>query len=119
MSNDRKIITFDATGKRLGRLATEIATVLNGKNSPEYAPNRMPNVRVEVSNASRLRLTEAKKKGKIYDRYTGYFGGRREQTLADLIEKKGYRTAVEYAVYGMLPSNRLRSEKMKRLHIQD
>ena len=119
MTTEQRVITIDAAGRRLGRLASEIALLLNGKDSAAYAPNVVPNVRIEVANASRLVLTEAKKKGKIYEHYSGYFGGRKETTLEQLIATKGYSAAVEKAVYGMLPSNRLRREKMKRLHIHD
>ncbi len=113
-----KKITFDATGKRLGRLASDIATVLNGKNTVMYVPNHPSDVIVEVSNVSHMQITERKKKGKVYDRYTGYFGGRREETLEQVIIDKGYQEVLRRAVYGMLPDNRLRRVKMKKLHIQ-
>ena len=119
MSTERRIVTLDATGKRLGRLASEIATILNGKDTENYAPNRIPDVRVEVTHASRLLFTDAKKKGKRYDSYSGYFGGRKEITLEQLIAKKGYREVLNKAVYGMLPNNRLRPEKLKRLHVHE
>ena len=111
--------TFDATNKRLGRLATEIVDILNGKDTPDYMSNRVPDVTVEVLNVSRMQIDEKKKRGKVYDNYSGYFGGRREITLGQLIEKKGYAEALRRAVYGMLPNNRLRSVKMKKIHIQE
>lgn len=112
-------VTIDATGKRLGRLASDIAVKLNGKDSPAHAPNKVPNVTIEVSNAAQMQISEKKKQQKEYKRYTGHFGGLRTTTLAELIEKKGYREALRRAVYGMLPSNRLRDEKMRRLHIAE
>ena len=114
-----RAVTIDATNRRLGRLASEIATVLNGKDTPAYRPNVAPNVSVTVSHASRMQITDKKRKTKIYERYTGYFGGRRTVTLERLIEKKGYGEALRKAVYGMLPDNRLRAVKMKKLHIQE
>ena len=114
-----RTVTIDATNRRLGRLASEIANILNGKDSASYRPNVAPNVTVSVSNASRMHITEKKRKTKVYDRYTGYFGGRRTVTLAQMIEKKGYGEPLRKAVYGMLPHNRLRAIKMKRLQIQE
>ena len=119
MENTVKKVTVDATGKRLGRLASEIANMLNGKDAPDYAPNRVPNIVIEINNASHMQIDERKKKGKIYDHYTGYFSGRQEISLGQLIKKKGYQEALRKAVYGMLPSNRLRAVKMKKLQIHE
>ncbi len=118
MKNEMRTITLDATGKRPGRLASEIADIVNGKDTVVYAPNQAPNVRVKVEHASRMHISEKKKKEKVYDRYSGYFGGRREETLAQVITKKGYGEVLRRAVYGMLPDNRLRTEKMKKIQIQ-
>lgn len=115
----QKKISIDATGKRLGRLASEIAEILSGKHEPTFVPNAVPNVSVTVLNASGMQITEEKKTKKMYDRYTGYFGGRKETSLRQVLEKKGYAEALRRAVYGMLPSNRLRSVKMKRLRISE
>ena len=114
-----KKITINAAGKRIGRLASEISIILNGKDSVEYVPNRAPNVSVEVENASGMQVDRKKKEGKVYQRYTGYFGGRKEITLGALVKKKGFSEVLRRAVYGMLPGNRLRNVKMKNLHIQE
>ena len=119
MSKEIKKVTMDATGKRIGRLATDIVIILSGKDSPHFMPNKIPDTIVSVTNASHMQITDKKKKGKIYDRYTGFFGGRRELTLNQMIEKKGYSEVLRKAVYGMLSDNRLRSKKMKRLHIKE
>ena len=119
MTKKEEKITIDAAGKQPGRLATEIAEILNGKHLPEYAPNILPNVSVEVSNAGQMQITEKKKMNTIYERYTGYFGGRKQMTAAQIIEKKGCREILRRAVYGMLSSNRLRNEKMKKLQINE
>ena len=118
MAASFKKIGLDAAGKRLGRLASDIADMLNGKHSPAYMPNRVPDITVEVANASQMRIDE-RRGGKVYDRYTGFFHGRKEITLTQLAEKKGYREVLRRAVYGMLPGNRLRSVKMNRLHIHE
>ena len=119
MKTDKHTIKIDATGKRPGRLASEIATLLNGKDITTYAPNIAPNVAITIENASKMDISEKKKRGKIYDRYSGYFGGRREETLAQVIKKKGYSEMLRRAIYGMLPNNRLRTVKMKKITIQE
>jgi large subunit ribosomal protein L13 len=117
MTKEKKQFTIDATGKRLGRLATEIATILMGKNSPDMAHNVVADVFVKIENADKLHITEKKKTEKKYKRYTGYPGGLREIPMKKVIEKKGYEEVIRKAVYGMLPGNRLRSKRMKRLII--
>ena len=119
MTEQKQKITISAAGKRIGRLATEIADMLNGKHIVDYAPNKAPDIVIEVSDASKMQITEKKKTDKIYERYTGYFGGRKEMTLSQLIEKKGCGEALRKAVYGMLPGNRLRKVKMKNLLINE
>jgi large subunit ribosomal protein L13 len=111
--------TIDATGKRLGRLATEVATILMGKHRADCVKHQVVDVQVTVENASKLVLDERKLQGKRYDRYSGYPGGRTEETMAQVIEKKGYSEVVRKAVRGMLPSNRLRAPRMKRLTVTD
>ncbi|MDE0243530.1 MAG: 50S ribosomal protein L13 [Candidatus Kaiserbacteria bacterium] len=119
MEEKRRDITIDVAGDRLGRAASKIATILNGKDSVTYAPNQVPNVLVTVENASKMAIDERKKRQKVYVRYTGYFGGKKEQSLAQLIEKRGYGEVLRRAIYGMLPSNRLRDRKMRRVQINE
>ena len=111
--------TIDATGKRLGRVATEVATILMGKHRADCVKNRVPDVLVTVDNASKLLIDERKRTGKVYQRYSGYPGGLKECTMAKVIEKKGYEEVVRKAVYGMLPNNRLRAPRMKKLTVND
>lgn len=114
-----EVINIDAQGRKVGRLATEISMILNGKTSVDYAPNRVPDLKVEVSNASKLDIDVKKMKQKQYFRHTGYLGGGRLQSMGKTIEKKGYSEVLRKAVYGMLPINRLRAEKIKRLNIKE
>jgi len=114
-----KEYNFDAKGERIGRLATKIAVVLMGKDDPNYAPNKVAEVKVLVENASQLDISEKKKDEKIYDHYSGYPGGRKEIPLRRLIEKKGYGAPLKNAVYGMLPKNKLRDLMMKNLTINE
>jgi len=113
-----KEYVFDATGKRLGRLSTEIAIILRGKNEPSFTPNTYPNVRVVVKNASKIVIPDSHLR-ETYKRYSGYPGGLKEETMAHLIERKGYRDIFEMAVRGMLPGNKLRDKMMKNLIIEE
>ncbi len=119
MTEKIEIHKIDANGKKLGRLATEIATVLMGKHRPDAVKNTVANVLIEVKNASKLLITEKKKKEKTYTHYTGYPGGLRLTTMEKMIEKKGCAEVLRKAVYGMLPNNRLRARRMKRLKVSE
>jgi len=110
--------TVDAKGKRLGRLASGIAHILLGKESTDFAKNKIASVRVHVENVDALDIPEQKRTTKIYDRYSGFHGGRSEETLEEVIAKKGTREALTRAVYNMLPANRLRKGRMKNLVIK-
>ena len=111
--------TIDATGKTIGRVASEAASVLRGKDTPQFAPHIVPDVTVTIENAALLKITEAKRDQKEYTRYSGYPGGLKYQTLRDLIAKKGYTEVLQKAVYGMLPGNKLRKPMMKHLIINE
>jgi len=108
---------IDATGKRLGRLASEIAQLLLGKDKADFAKNVVAPVVVEVTNASKLDIDIKKQEEKKYVRYSGYPGGLKESTMSDVIEKKGYSEVLRKAVYGMIPGNKLRDPRMKNLII--
>lgn len=113
-----KEYTIDAKGKRLGKVATEAARYLIGKNDPSFAKNIAPNIIVKVENASKLDVTE-KKKGEIYQSYSGYPGGRRVETLEHLGTRLGYAEVVRRTVKGMLPKNKLQSVRMKNLLVTE
>jgi len=110
--------TIDAQGKKLGRIASEAATVLRGKNDPSFTPNKIPGNVVKIVNASQVDLAGVKLEEK-YMRYSGYPGGLKGETRGHLIKRRGYTPVFEHAVRGMLPSNRLRSELMKHLIIEE
>ena len=109
---------FDATGKSLGRLATEIAMALRGKNEPDFVPHQAPQVTVTVNHASQVALSESQLEAE-YKRYSGYPGGLKHESRGHLIDRKGYRKVFEKAVYGMLPNNKLRAVMMKNLIINE
>ena len=116
--SDKKVYKIDADGKRLGRVATEAATILLGKNSPNFTKHTTAAVTVEISNASKLDITERKRK-EIFQTYSGYPGGRKEETLDHLAKRRGYAEVLKRGIFGMLPSNKLRSERIKNLIITE
>ena len=108
--------TVDVAGKVLGRVATEIAIILRGKDKPTYAPHKITGDRVIVTNAAKIRVTGRKLEQKTYARHTSYLGHLKTETLAQVMAKDPAEV-VRRAVQGMLPSNRLRKELMKRLDV--
>lgn len=96
----------DATDEVLGRLASKVAKILRGKYKPSYTPHVDCGDNVVIINAEKVRLTGNKLNDKVYIRYSGYPGGQREQTPAELLAKYPERI-IEKAVKGMLPKNRL------------
>ena len=107
---------FDAEGKVLGRLATEIALILRGKNKVDFTPHIDAGDFVVVINTDKVRVTGNKASGKIYHRYSGYPGGITSTTLEEQIAKDS-RKVIQGAVYGMLSKNKIRNRMMTRLLI--
>ena len=114
---ETKEYIIDATNKSLGRLATEVASILNAKNDVNFAKNTVGNVLVKVSNPEKVRLTGNKLKDSTHKTYSGYPGGQKTLSLAQVIDKKGHGEIIKHAVLGMLPKNKLQSIKMKNLVI--
>jgi len=110
---------FDAENKTIGRIATEVARALMGKDEPNYAPNVVSSEKVQIFNASKAQIAPKKLQNKQYDRYTGHPGGLKIQTLAELIKRKGHEEVFKKAIYGMLPNNKLRKLRMNNLEIID
>jgi large subunit ribosomal protein L13 len=108
--------TIDATNKILGRLATEVAILLRGKNKPNFAPHLDIGDEVTVINTDKIKVTGQKMKQKIYYRHSGYPGGLKVRRLEEMMEKDS-REVVRKAVYGMLPKNKLRDKIIKRLKL--
>ena len=114
---ERKKHTIDAKGKAVGRLASEIAILLRGKNKPEYEPHINGGDIVEVIGINKLKFTGKKLEQKKYYHYSGYPGGLKETKLGDLY-KKDPGEVLRRAVREMLPANRLRKGMMRRLIIK-
>lgn len=106
----------DAEGEIVGRMASKIAAVLRGKHKPSYTPHVDTGDNVIVVNAEKLRFTGQKMEQKEYLRYTGYPGGQRKATPADLMAKRP-EAIIENAVKGMLPKNRLGRAMIKKLFV--
>jgi large subunit ribosomal protein L13 len=107
---------FDASGKTLGRFASEIAKVLRGKNKPTYTPNADLGDGVIVINADKIVATGRKPATKVYYKYTGYVGGLRETTYREMLARKP-EYIIEHAIHGMLPKSDLGHAMKKRLRV--
>jgi large subunit ribosomal protein L13 len=117
-TTNTKTHTIDAQGKRLGKVATEAATILMGKNEPTFAKHIMSDVVVTIENASKLDIPE-KKRGEIYQSFSGYPGGRKEETLEHLATRRGIAEVIKRTVNGMLPKNKHQKPLMKQLIINE
>jgi large subunit ribosomal protein L13 len=119
INNIKKEYTIDASGKSLGRLATEVAAILNAKNSTSFVKNKVAEIKVLVINASKVKLTGNKIKESLHKTYSGYPGGQKVKMLEMVVEKKGFKEVIRHAVEGMLPKNKLQDKRMKNLVIEE
>lgn len=113
---DRKWYVIDASGQTLGRLASEVAVILRGKHKPTYTPHVDTGDFVIVINADKIVLTGNKLDQKKYRRHSGYPGGLKETTYRELLNKRPEK-AIEVAVKGMLPHNRLGRQMFRKLKV--
>lgn len=113
------MITIDAKNQKIGRVASKVAKILSGKENPAYERNAIKGEAVHIINASQADVNEKKLTEKRYDRYSGYPGGLKLPTMQNVIAKRGMSEVFRLAVYGMLPSNRLRAKLMKMLTITE
>ena len=113
---ERKWYVVDATGYTLGRLASEVAKVLRGKNKPVFTPHVDTGDYVIVVNADKIKVTGKKLDQKIYYHHSDYVGGMKETTLREMLAKKPEKV-IELAVKGMLPKGPLGREMFTKLHV--
>lgn len=113
---DRRWLIVDAEGQTLGRLATQIADALRGKRKPEYTPHVDTGDFVVVINAEKIAVTGNKMTEKMYRRHSGYPGGLKERTLAEMLEQRP-EEVIRKAVKGMLPRNRLARRQITKLKV--
>lgn len=113
---EKKEYQIDAAGKILGRMATEAAVLLRGKNTASWLPYITPENRVIIFNTDKIKVTGKKMEQKFYRHHTGYPGGLKEESLAKLLERDS-REVIKLAVYGMLPRNKTRDVIIKNLKL--
>ena len=113
---ERKWYVVDAAGCTLGRLASGVASVLRGKNKPQFTPHVDTGDYVIIINADKIKVTGKKLEQKIYYNHSDYVGGMRETTLKEMLAKKPERV-IELAVKGMLPKGPLGRQMIKKLHV--
>ncbi len=113
---ERNWVLVDANGLTLGRLATQIANALRGKNKPEYTPHVDTGDFVVVVNAEKISVTGNKRADKKYYRHSGYPGGIKERSLNDMLERRP-EEIIRMAVKGMLPRNRLARKQLTKLKV--
>jgi large subunit ribosomal protein L13 len=116
LAENRKWLVVDARGKTVGRLATEVARILSGKNNPAWTPFMDMGDHCVVINARHAKFTGAKNDQKIYYRHTLYPGGLRETTVKEMFEKKPEKV-LELAIRGMLPKTKLGKAMAKKLKV--
>jgi large subunit ribosomal protein L13 len=108
------IIEIDVAEKSLGRIASQIASLLMDKNNPNFAPYKIGNNIVKIMNADKVKLTGNKLQNKKYYRHSGYPGSLKEIPLKKLFEKNP-QDVLRQAIYGMLPKNKLRDQRIKKV----
>ncbi|MGN0056278.1 MAG: 50S ribosomal protein L13 [Atopobiaceae bacterium] len=113
---ERKWVLVDADGATLGRLATQVAMILRGKNKPQYTPNADTGDFVVVINADKVVLTGNKADSKSYWRYSGYLGGLKFESFKEAMAKHPERV-IEHAVKGMLPNSTLGRKQFTKLKV--
>ena len=110
---------IDAQGKKLGRMASEAAIILMGKNRADFVRNAILDVKVKIANAGKISITNKKMSNKTYKNYSGYPGGLKERTMKKVVSDKGMKEVLRIAIKGMLPKNKLRDRMMKNLIITE
>lgn len=110
---------IDAKGKRLGRVATEAASVLMGKNTPSFTRNETADITVKVINTKELDISLKKRENEEFQNYSGYPSGLRREKLGHFIDRRGYDEMLKKVVSGMLPKNKLHKPRMKNLIVTE
>ncbi len=111
--------TIDAQNKKIGRIASEAAFILMGKDMIDFSKNTYSGVKVTITNASKADISITKMKTTIYKEYSGYPGGQKEIKMSELVQRRGYKAIFQKAVRGMLPPNKLRAKMLANLSITE
>lgn len=110
---------IDATGKKLGRVSSEAASILRGKRDTGFAPNKVSADTVIIEHASNIDLSEQRLEEEGYNTYSGYPGGLKHETRGHLLARRGMKEVLTRTIRGMLPRNKLRDQMLKNLTIKD
>lgn len=116
--SERTSYTIDAAGKRLGRIASAAAHALMGKRSPAFEKHTVADIEVRIVNVGQLDVSAAKKKTNVHKRFSGYPSGQKTETWENVIAKKGVGAVITHAIKRMLPNNKLRDLRLRRLKIE-
>lgn len=108
---------IDAQNKKIGRIASNAASILMGKNRTDFVRNAIPSVKVKIINAGKVSILAKKKESKVYKNYSGFPGGLKEKSMKKVVSDKGMKEVLRIATRGMLPKNKLRDRMMKNLMI--
>ena len=119
MQKETKIVTIDGAGVSLGRVASQIAVLLNGKTTIDFVKNRVADVKVKLINAGQIKVTGSKMSDSVHKNYSGYPGGLKQTPLKRVVEKHGFAELVRHAVSGMLPKNKLQDKRLMNLEITE
>ena len=112
-------VIIDASGKKIGRVASQAAALLSGKHTSSFQRNVVVSIRVTITNCSKADITEKKRKTTQYTSYSGFPGGFKVIEMDKVIAKKGHSEIFRKAVYGMLPINKLRSRRIQNLFVKE
>ena len=115
----KKEYTIDASGKRMGKVATEAASMLIGKDTTEFVKHIPREVTVKIVNARLMDISEKKRMQEEYQTYSGYPGGQTREKLGALAKRRGYGEVLKRTISGMLPKNKLRTIRIKNLIITE
>ena len=114
---ERKWYVVDATNKTLGRLASQVASILKGKHKPTYTPHVDTGDHVIILNAEKIKLTGNKLQDKKYYRHSGYTGGLKVKTAGEILSSARPERVLKLAIWGMIPHNRLGRQMIKKLRV--
>lgn len=114
INENLKTYEIDATGKAIGRLASEVAIIITGKKQSNYLPNTIPLVKVIISNIDRLRISEKKLKDNVFYHHSGYPGGLKKKQWSDIFNKNPQLLFMKI-INNMIPSNKLKKHLLKKI----
>ncbi len=116
---EKRTHTIDAAGRTLGRIASEAAKALMGKMSPDYTPHIDSDIKVTITNASKMYVRDRKSLATIYTTYSGFPGGQKRESMSSLAKRKGRGEVIRRAVSRMLPRNTMHTARLKNLSISE